>query len=64
MDELGSLQTFNMAINDRTKNKNNSIAFVSNTEEDWDQGEKLSDVIALVGKKFNKALKRLGENGG
>lgn len=48
-----------MAINDRTIKKIKSIAFVSNTKEDEDQGESLSDVITLVGRNFNKALRRL-----
>lgn len=65
VDELiGFLQNFGMAINDRYENKNMSIKFVSNTEENEDQCEKdtgksLPDVISLLGRKFNKALKRL-----
>ena len=64
-DELiGSVQTFEMALNDRPAKKNKSVAFVSNTEEDDDQGEKdvgeiFSEALALLGRKFNKALKRL-----
>lgn len=54
------LQAFEMAINDRSEKKKKSIAFASNTEEDEDQGEEnLSDVLALVGRKFYEALKRL-----
>jgi len=35
MDELiGSLQTFELAISDRTKKKNKSIAFIYNTSEE------------------------------
>jgi len=35
MDELiGSLQTFELAINDRSKNQKKSIAFISNTDEE------------------------------
>lgn len=61
VDELiGYLKTFEMEINDRTeKKKKKECAFVSNTEEDEDQGESLSDSIALVGIKFNKALRRM-----
>lgn len=65
MDELiGSLQVFEMAINGRIEKKTKSIVFVSNTKEDDDQCEKdteesLSDAIALVGRNFNKAFKRL-----
>lgn len=45
-----------MAMNDRTEKKNNSISFVSNTEDDEDQydnEEILSDAINLVGRNFN-----------
>lgn len=51
-----------MVINDITEKKTNSISFISNTEEDEDQcdsKEILSDVIVFVGRKFNKALKKL-----
>ena len=37
---IGSLQTFEMAINENLKNKIRSIAFVSYTDEDEDQDEK------------------------
>lgn len=61
VDELiVSLQTFEMVINGRYAKKKKSITFVSNIEEDEDQGEEsLLDVIALVGRNFNKALRRL-----
>lgn len=61
VDELiDSLQTFEMAINDRSEKKNKSIDFVSNTGEDEDQGEEiLLDDIVHVERKFNKALRRL-----
>lgn len=42
--------------------KNTSIDFVPNTEDDEDQcdsEESLSNVIARVCRKFNKALKKL-----
>lgn len=57
---ISSLQIFEMALNDMYEKKNKSINFVSNTEENEDQGEEsLSGAIALVGRKFNKALRRL-----
>lgn len=34
---IGSLQTIEMALNDRSEKKNKIIAFVSNSEEDEDQ---------------------------
>lgn len=64
-DELvGSLQIFEMDINESYKKKNKSISFISNTEENKDQCEKdteesLLNSIAFIGRKFNKALKRL-----
>lgn len=51
-----------MGINDRVENKNKSITFVSNTKQDEDQcdiEEIISDDIAHIGRKFNKALKIL-----
>jgi len=57
VDELiGSLQTFEMAIEDRPEKKNKSIAFIS--EEGHDQNE-LSEAIAMLGRKFNKYLNKL-----
>ncbi|KAK2391549.1 gag-protease polyprotein [Trifolium repens] len=66
MDELvGSLQTFEIVLNERGDKKNKSIAFVSNTEESNDQSEdeeedSIADAIAMLGKQFNKVLKRVG----
>lgn len=61
VDELiGSLQNFEMTLNDRFEKKNKSIAIVSNTEEDEDQGgEIFSEAIDLVGRKFNDDFKKL-----
>lgn len=43
--------------------KNTGIAFVSNTEGNHsDKEESLSDVITLLGKKFNNSLKNLDRN--
>lgn len=36
-EPIGSLQTFEMTMNDRTEEKNKSITFVSKTEDDEDQ---------------------------
>jgi hypothetical protein len=66
MDELvGSLQTFEIVLNERSDKKNKSIAFVSNTDDSNDQSEEeeedsLADAIAMLGKQFNKVLKRVG----
>lgn len=51
-----------MPINDRLKNKNKGITFVSNIGEVGIRGDKeesLENDIALLGKKFNKTLKYL-----
>lgn len=60
VDELiGYLKTFKIAISDRSEKKNKSIAFVSNTEEDEDQDESLSDAITLIRRNFKKSLRIL-----
>jgi hypothetical protein len=61
---IGSLQTFEVAIYDRPEKKNKNITFISNTNEEDVQCEKhndesISDAIVLVGRKFNKVLKRM-----
>jgi hypothetical protein len=64
VDELiGSLQTFEMTLNDKPDKKSKSIAFVSNNAEVDDQSEvelagEFTDALALLGRKFNKAFKR------
>ncbi|KAK2415952.1 gag-protease polyprotein [Trifolium repens] len=65
MDELvGSLQTFEIILNDRGDKKNKSIAFVTNTEDDVaesddEEEDSIADAIAMLGKQFNKVLKRV-----
>ncbi|KAK2404703.1 gag-protease polyprotein [Trifolium repens] len=65
MDELvGSLQTFEIVLNDRGDKKNKSIAFVINTEDDVaesddEEGDNIADAIATLGRQFNKLLKRV-----
>jgi hypothetical protein len=49
---------------DRTEKKNKNIAFISNTDEedvqcDMDTNESFSDAIVLLGRKFNKVLKKM-----
>lgn len=59
-ERICSLQTFEVALNDRSEKKNKSINFMPNIEEDEDQGgESFSEDIALVGRKFNNSLKKL-----
>jgi hypothetical protein len=64
-DELvGSLQTFEMNFSDKTEKKGKSIAFVSNADNgevdsDLDTEEGLSDAIVLLGRQFNKILKKV-----
>lgn len=46
VDELiGSLQTFETVISDKSEKKNKGITFVSTSEKGEDRGEKLSDAI-------------------
>src|ERR1043165_1670858 len=58
---IGSLQTFEMGISDNVDKKNKSIALVSNTEEESneDDEEKISKAIAMLGRQFNKLIKRI-----
>ncbi|CAJ2661894.1 unnamed protein product [Trifolium pratense] len=63
LDELlGSLQTYEVATNERMDKKTKSIAFVSNAEEEDQQSDtesenSISDAMVLLGKQFNKVLK-------
>ncbi|MCH98734.1 gag-pol polyprotein [Trifolium medium] len=56
VDELvGSLQTFELTINERSEKKTKSIVFVSNAddeelENDMDANESISDAIVLLGR--------------
>ena len=53
VDELiGSLQTYELSLNERSDKKHKSIAFVSSTEEDVDQsgselGDEFSEALAV-----------------
>ena len=70
VDELiGSLQTFEMGLCENVEKKNKSIAFVSNTEEDSEEGniggdESISEAIAMLGRQFNKFIKKIDQKGG
>ncbi|MCH94353.1 gag-protease polyprotein, partial [Trifolium medium] len=65
VDELiGSLQTYESAANEKLEKKNKSIAFMSNTDEeeleiDVDSSDSISEAIVLLGRQFNKVLKRM-----
>ena len=65
MDELvGSLQTFEIVLNERGDKKNKSIAFVTNTNDgnvqsEDEEEESIADAIAILGRQFNKVLKRV-----
>ena len=58
---IGSLQTFEMGISENVDKKNKSIALVSNTEVECkeDDEEKISEAIAMLGRQFNKLIKRI-----
>ena len=64
VDELiGSLQTFELGLSERTEKKSKNLAFVTNDEgEDQlelDTEEGLTNAVVLLGKQFNKVLKRM-----
>lgn len=65
MEELiGSLQTFEFAIDDRYEKKNKSISFISNSIDgekqcNLDNDEGLSNVILLLGVQFYKVVRRV-----
>ncbi|GAU51484.1 hypothetical protein TSUD_413700 [Trifolium subterraneum] len=65
VDELiGYLQTYESSVNERIEKKNKSIAFVSNTEDedlesDMESTDSISEAIVLLGRQFNKVLKRM-----
>src|SRR4051812_31849231 len=58
---IGSLQTFEMGINEQSEKKNKSIAFVSNSSEEVKESreENVSESIAMLGKQFNKIMRRM-----
>ncbi|MCI19135.1 gag-protease polyprotein, partial [Trifolium medium] len=68
LDELvGSLQTFEFGIKNREEKKSKSIAFVSNAGDEETQGdeetdESISDAIVLLGRQFNKVLRRMDKS--
>jgi len=65
VDELiGSLQTFEMGICDGSEKKAKSIAFMSNTEGEDEEGgqeidEYLANEVAMLGRQFNRLLKKM-----
>ncbi|MCI10882.1 gag-protease polyprotein, partial [Trifolium medium] len=69
VDELiGSLKTFEVAINEKSKSKFKTIAFVSNTGDgetkDYDAGENLSESISLIRRQLNKVIQRMEKKSG
>ncbi|KAK2369873.1 gag-protease polyprotein [Trifolium repens] len=63
-EAVGSLQTFEMNFSDKVEKKGKNIAFASNTDskeadDDTDTREDLSEELVLLGKQFNKILKRV-----
>jgi hypothetical protein len=65
VDELvGSLQTFEISINERGYKKKKSIAFITNVDDEESQTageneESIADALALIGKQFGKVLRRV-----
>ncbi|KAK2453398.1 gag-protease polyprotein [Trifolium repens] len=64
VDELiGSLETFELAINERGDKKSKSIAFASNTDDcestgEFDEDDGFSEALAMVGRKLRQAWKQ------
>ncbi|KAK2450393.1 gag-protease polyprotein [Trifolium repens] len=61
---IGSLLTCEVAINERMEKKSKSIAFATNTEDeetqrDLDTEENINDAFVLLGRQFNKIMKRV-----
>ncbi|MCH92223.1 gag-pol polyprotein, partial [Trifolium medium] len=65
VDELvGSLQTFELGVSERSEKKNKSITFVSNVDDEEEQSdmetdESISEAIVLLGRQFNKILMKV-----
>ena len=65
VDELiGSLETYELGMSDGSEKKVKTIAFMSNTEEKeeengQDTDEDLANDVTLLGRQFNKLLKRM-----
>jgi len=67
VDELiGSLQTFELAINDICEKKKKNIAFISNTEEDvqcdMETNESILDAFVHLGREFNNVLEMIDKS--
>jgi hypothetical protein len=64
VDELiGSLQTYELTLNEKYVKKHKYIEFVSNINGDddhteVDMGEEVLDVIALLGRQFNRVFRK------
>jgi hypothetical protein len=61
---IGSLLTYEIAINERTDKKTKSMAFVTNAEDEDAQGyldteESIIDALVLLGRQLNKVMKRV-----
>jgi hypothetical protein len=65
LDELiGSLQNFEITINNKTDKKDKGIVFVSNvetdeTQEGYEDDENLSESLVLLGRQFKKVFKQV-----
>jgi hypothetical protein len=64
VDELiGSLETFELPINERSDKKNKSIAFASNTDDceshdELEADDGFTEALAMVGRKLRQAWKQ------
>src|SRR3954471_4365775 len=52
-----------MGISENSEKKNKSIAFVSNSQDEVEESreENLSESIAMLGKQFNKIIRRMDQ---
>ncbi|XP_058783024.1 uncharacterized protein LOC131657673 [Vicia villosa] len=57
-DLMGSLQTFEMGHGEKSEKKK-SVTFVSNAESPEDKERDLSEDLVLLGRQFNKVLKKI-----
>jgi len=63
-EQIGSLQTFELAINDRCEKKKKNIAFASNNNEedvqcDMETDESILDALVRLGREFNKLFEMI-----
>jgi hypothetical protein len=61
---IGSLQNFELVVDNRTEKKGKAVAFAANTTDEEAHGdivddENLSENLVLLGRQFNRILKQV-----